>query len=81
MTITVNLTAETAQRLREKAEQRGQTLEIYLESLAREAAGPTPAVLSAEEWVARFRAWAESHQPLPVIADDSRESIYKGRGE
>lgn len=34
-----------------------------------------------EEWVARFRAWAASHPPVVGIADDSRESIYEGRGE
>jgi hypothetical protein len=34
-----------------------------------------------EEWVARLVAWAESHPKSDVIADDSRESIYEGRGE
>lgn len=34
-----------------------------------------------EEWVKAFREWAASHPALPVIADDSRESIYEGRGE
>jgi hypothetical protein len=36
--------------------------------------------LSAEEWVADIRAWANSHRRLPHEADDSRESIYAGRG-
>ena len=36
---------------------------------------------SAEEWIADFHAWAESHRHLPHEADDSRESIYAGRGE
>ena len=39
------------------------------------------AELSAEEWVADIRAWARSHRHLPIEADDSRESIYAGRGE
>jgi hypothetical protein len=81
MTVTLNLPPETALRLREKAARNGQTLEGYLESLAREAAASAPAPLSAEEWSTQFRAWVASHQKLPVLADDSRENIYEGRGE
>ena len=36
---------------------------------------------SAEEWSKSFREWAASHSPIPNPADDSRESIYEGRGE
>jgi hypothetical protein len=36
---------------------------------------------SAAEWVAKFRAWAESHPKRDIALDDSRESIYAGRGE
>jgi hypothetical protein len=36
---------------------------------------------TVEEWIARFQAWVESHPKSDVIADDSRESIYEGRGE
>ena len=34
-----------------------------------------------EEWVKALREWATNHQILPALADDSRESIYEGRGE
>ncbi len=34
-----------------------------------------------EEWSHELRAWAASHPASDVIADDSRESIYAGRGE
>jgi hypothetical protein len=37
--------------------------------------------LTAEQWSREWRAWAESHPELDHIADDSRESIYAGRGE
>jgi hypothetical protein len=37
--------------------------------------------LSAEEWIARFRAWADSHPKRAIVIDDSREAIYSGRGE
>jgi hypothetical protein len=36
---------------------------------------------SREEWARAIREWAESHQRLDTLADDSRESIYAGRGE
>jgi hypothetical protein len=38
-------------------------------------------LVSAEEWIADFRQWAESHRRLEHPADDSRESIYEGCGE
>jgi hypothetical protein len=84
MTVTLNLSPETERRLREKAAQTGQTLEGYLEQLLvrdAEAANGTTAPPSTEEWIAAWRSWASSHQTLPHVADDSRESIYAGRGE
>ncbi len=34
-----------------------------------------------EEWSRAFREWVESHPRWHSLADDSRESIYAGRGE
>jgi hypothetical protein len=34
-----------------------------------------------EEWAQRFMAWVESHPKRSIEFDDSRESIYSGRGE
>jgi hypothetical protein len=45
----------------------------------RPAESPTP--MSSEQWIAELRAWIASHPRLPYEADDSRESIYEGRGE
>ena len=82
MTLTLKLAPETVKKLREKAARAGQTLEAYLEQLAAEsAAGGSAATLSANEWAVQFRAWIASHQSLATPADDSRESIYEGRGE
>lgn len=36
---------------------------------------------SVDEWVADVRAWADSHPKVTHFVDDSRESIYAGRGE
>lgn len=51
----------------------------------RSTAGATlaapPRTETAEEWIARLREWAESHPKREIVIDDSRESIYEGRGE
>jgi hypothetical protein len=54
-----------------------------LVSLLRNQSGLTSpkARLSPEEWVHSLEEWAASHPRLDRLADDSRESIYQGRGE
>ena len=85
--LTLDLPPAVEQELKEKAARQGQTLEEYLRSLAIRdlAASPVlaypPGFASAEEWVKAFREWAASHQPEGHFVDDSRESIYDGRGE
>ena len=37
--------------------------------------------MNASEWVKEFRTWVASHNDIEAVADDSRESIYAGRGE
>jgi hypothetical protein len=56
-------------------------LRRLVETLRAAAATTPPRAETPEEWVARFRAWVASHAKSDVIADDSRESIYEGRGE
>ena len=34
-----------------------------------------------EGWRKAFREWAESHPKRDIVIDDSRETIYAGRGE
>ena len=77
---------ETAEILSAQAENRGLSVDDYLRSLLPKANGGTEEArlyesASAEEWVRAFQDWVASHPVLPVIADDSRESIYQGRGE
>jgi hypothetical protein len=43
--------------------------------------GAVPVGETPEEWVRRFTAWVDSHPKRPIEFDDSRESIYGGRGE
>jgi hypothetical protein len=89
MSVLLNLPAETERLLKEKAARTGQTLEGYLQALAEREATilngtrPRPAELTAEEWSAEWRNWANADRRLPagLVIDDSRESIYAGRGE
>jgi hypothetical protein len=36
---------------------------------------------SYEEWSKALREWVQSHPKRDTLADDSRETIYAGRGE
>lgn len=42
---------------------------------------PSKPKLPDEEWAQAFREWAASHPRTTHFVDDSRESIYEGRGE
>jgi len=80
----LHLPPETAAKLQEQAAATGKAPEeLALRALEEQLAisPQSPSAMSAEEWIADMLAWAESHQRLPIEADDSRESIYAGRGE
>jgi Arc/MetJ-type ribon-helix-helix transcriptional regulator len=34
-----------------------------------------------DQWALRLQAWVDTHPSRPLTIDDSRESIYAGRGE
>jgi hypothetical protein len=36
---------------------------------------------SAEAWIKAWRAWVDANKRYAPFVDDSRESIYEGRGE
>ncbi len=36
---------------------------------------------SPAAWARRLQAWVDTHPARPISIDDSRESIYSGRGE
>ncbi len=86
--ITVHLRPEIERLLQEKAVRHGQSLEALLQELAEQEAYRIHSVASsameatsADLWISRWRSWAAGHPNSAVIADDSRESIYEGRGE
>ena len=76
---------ETAEMIAAEARGRGLSVDDFLKSLLPgtngEAGKPLYQTATPEEWVQAFHQWAASHAVLPVIADDSRESIYRDRGE
>jgi hypothetical protein len=46
--------------------------------------GPGPTASAGESpdaWARRLRAWVDTHPARPITIDDSRESLYTGRGE
>ena len=40
-----------------------------------------PATEPPDQWAGRLQAWVDSHPVRAVSIDDSRESLYAGRGE
>jgi hypothetical protein len=79
--VVLNLTSDTERRLREKATRTGQTLETYLEQLARHdaeaanGAGTTQA-LSDDEFNRLLDELAEGPALPPLPADFSRSDLY-----
>jgi hypothetical protein len=87
--VTVHLPPDIESKLRAKAAETGKTVEELLGWLAESwvaangtsVGKPTERQVRPDQWVNEWRAWASSHASLPSLADDSRESIYSGRGE
>jgi hypothetical protein len=62
-----------------------QELRRLVATLRSNLAGTTPGTHSGTEppdqWTRRLQAWVDSHPPRDLSIDDSRESVYAGRGE
>ena len=54
---------------------------LVLEDAQRAHTHPSPMQESPDQWVRRLQAWVDTHPVRPITIDDSRESIYAGRGE
>lgn len=84
----ISIPPELEARLCERAARTGKdvqtiVLETLQEKLSSSPVNPMTEArnASAEEWITRFEAWVDSHPPWGRFVDDSRESIYAGRGE
>jgi hypothetical protein len=86
MHLILNLPPESEARLREAASESGKAPEaVALEALDEKFATPPEDradQLPLERWQKRFRdALAALPRSIATFVDDSRESIYNGRGE
>jgi hypothetical protein len=82
LALTLRLSDRARARLAEQAAQQGQDISAVASDLIEEAVThPDPADMPYEQWVAAFKAWIGSHKAVGHYVDDSRESIYEGRGE
>ncbi len=76
-------------RLAAQAQRAGKTVNDLLKDMLDERERSTQqqeepttrAQMTPDEWSRALRTWAASHPVSPVLADDSRESLYAGRGE
>jgi len=76
-------------RLTSHAQRAGKTVNDLLQDMLDERERSTQqqeepttrAQMTPDEWSRALRTWAASHPVSPVLADDSRESLYAGRGE
>jgi hypothetical protein len=83
MTIELPVTPTTFEKLKSFSANTGKSvaeiiLEAVEEKLADEAAAES--ILANGEWIDQLRAWSNSHPVRTTIVDDSRDSIYEGRG-
>ena len=86
MTLTLSFPPEVEACLGERAAAAGQDVESFVreaveEKLATAATATGPEGKSYEQWAEEFKAWIARHKPVSHFVDDSRESIYAGRGE
>ncbi len=85
MTIKLDIPAETEARLREQSQRSGKPIENFVrEAIEEKLAGETKSArdLTSEERIELLRQWVAGHPKREGIhLDDSRESIYAGRGE
>lgn len=91
MTLRIELTPEAEAKLRDRARTSGLSPDEYARRLVEQAVitgqpngAPTAGSLTPEEVSRRadaLKAWHRGHRPGLGPVDDSRDSIYSGRGE
>ncbi len=86
MTVTLDLKPEIEERVKQKAAEKGLTVEAFIETVInanvrRETSKSFHETASAEEWKKALRDWINNFPPHPVLSDEaiSRENIYRER--
>ena len=86
MTLHLTLTPETESRLREQAAAAGTDLATFvMQAVEARVQGANDhkregRLMAPQAWSGEWHFWANGHRRLIGPADDSRESIYAGRG-
>jgi hypothetical protein len=83
MTVTLSLNPEIEKGLLARAQERGLSLNDYLQELVTREAGLVAATgKSGKEKASAFVQWAKSHRYTPPLSDEaiSRASMYPDRG-
>lgn len=86
MTLELQLPSETEAKIREHAAASGQdvatfVLQAVVEKLADADSRRSGPSQSNKDWAEQLRAIIDLHPVVTHFVDDSRESIYAGRGE
>lgn len=86
MTLHITLPAEIEHAVRERAFHAGLDVETFVtnvvkDEVADDLATPRKRRMSHEEFQSRLQKIMERHPISQHVVDDSRESIYAGRGE
>jgi hypothetical protein len=89
MSVTIPFPPEIEAKLRQRAAAAGKDVGSFVREAVEEklALPGRPDESNAAQWLAEFDAWMrgvaarESAYPPGFVADDSRETVYEGRGE
>jgi len=89
MTLTLALPPDVESKLMRYAAATGkdpaafvqETVEEKLASLSEPALTASQRAAAWDRWVEHMRSWAQTNLPSGHRVDDSRDSIYEGRGE
>jgi uncharacterized protein (DUF1778 family) len=86
MTLELQISANLEAQLRQQAAVTGQNVADFVikaveEKLAESNAQNPESAANDTDWMAKLRELIELHPVVTHVADDSRESIYAGRGE
>ena len=86
MTVTLELKPEIEERIKQKAAEKGLTVEAFIETVInadvnRQSDRSFQETATAEEWEKALKNWIRNFPEHPVLSDEaiSRESIYRER--
>jgi hypothetical protein len=84
MTLTLSFPPEIEKKLLERAAATGKDLASVIREAVEEkliSSSGAGALKTTQQWEAEFNAWVSGRKVISHFVDDSRESIYSGRGE